>query len=323
MYEHVAQIVFGEPWAITAEKFLVIQEAMMRLLAGDRPTEEEIAAIVAARPARRPAAPQSGSSVAVLPLFGTIAHRAGMLGESSGGTSTEAFGADFRALVADPSVSAVVIDVDSPGGTVGGVDELATEIGRAATRKPVVAVANSLAASAAYWLASQASELVSIPSGQVGSIGVMMAHTDASKAMEMRGYRPTIIKSARFKDEGASSAPLTPEAQAHYQEQVDHYHGVFTRAVARGRGVPVSAVRGPQFGEGRVYNAQAAKERGMIDRVATLDQVVSELAGGRWQRPERASVDLDGITAEVEPTGRAPDGLSDQQRRRLRLSAGI
>lgn len=303
-YEHVMAYVAETPWAILPSKLDAILTVLATRAAGETIDAAEIESIVGA--AARRDAPRAGAAVAVLPLFGVISHRAGTLKESSGGTSTERFGAALRQAVADPGISAIVLDVDSPGGTVSGVPELAADLFRARGRKPIVAVANALAASAAYWVAAQADELVVAPSAQVGSIGVMSAHTDVSKALEMRGIKTSYITSAKYKVEGAPDMPLSAEAGGHIQSQVDYYHGLFVRAVARGRGVPVADVRGERFGEGRVYHAAAAVERGMADRIATLDQVIGELAAGQWSRPMRGQATIatvSGTTAITVTTG--------------------
>jgi len=321
-YEHVVAFVAGELWALMPEKLGQITAALALKAAGEDVDPAEVAAIAAA--ARRPGGAGGGTGVAVLPLHGVIAHRAGMVAESSGGTSVERFRAQLRQVADDPNVSAIVLDVDSPGGGVTGVGELADDVYRARGRKPVVAVANSLAASAAYWVASQADEVVVIPSGDVGSIGVFAAHQDLSRALEMRGIRTTLIAAGRRKAEGSPYGPLSEEALAHIREGVDHYYAEFTRAVARGRRVPVADVRGERFGEGAVLRAQNAVARGMADRVGTLEQVVQELAGGRWEKPLRAAVldEAPGIAADAdgpqaaEPT--APVRLADTAAYRLR-----
>ncbi len=191
--------------------------------------------------------------------------------------------------MADPSIGAIVLDVDSPGGTVAGTVETAAAVRAAAAVKPVVAVANTLAASAAYWIASQARELVVVPSGDVGSIGVMTAHVDASRLYERLGIAVTVVKSDRYKGEGLDFGPLDDDARAHLQSRVDAMHAAFVSAVAEGRRVPEKRVR-ESFGQGRVVAAAAAVERGMADRVATIDDVVAGLATGRGRafQPRRS-----------------------------------
>ncbi len=294
----MAAMVYGAIWAILPEKLEAILDALAFLRAGGHYSSEEVRQQIGAvdRPERR----RSGS-IAVLPLWGTIAHRANMLTQSSGGTSVEQFSQQLRAALDDPGTSAIVLDVDSPGGAVSGVPELADEIFRARGRKPIVAVANNLAASAAYWLASQADEVVVTPSGQVGSIGVVAAHQDISRAQEMAGIKTTLIVAGKHKAEASPYAPLGDEARAAIQEQVDAYYQSFVDAVARGRGVSSEVVRGG-YGEGRLLTAQRAKAEGMVDRVATLDETIERLAMNRWRRP-RVGASAEETVEAGEPMG--------------------
>src|SRR5439155_18801629 len=144
---------------------------------GTRLSAEEIEARIAGGPT--PVAPAPSSpAIAVLPIHGVIVPRAGMFSDVSGATSAEGLTARFNSAMADPRVRAIALDLDSPGGAVQGIQELGDAIYAARGTKPIVAVANHLAASAAYWLASQADELVVTPSGEVGSIRVLAVHDD-------------------------------------------------------------------------------------------------------------------------------------------------
>lgn len=274
------------PWAILPEKLHAIMAMLYRHEAGVRLSAEEIQAVT------KPGRPSSISGgIQVLPLFGTIAPRANVMTEMSGGTSAEMFGKAFRAAIADPNIGAVVIDVDSPGGAVQGIDELANEIYRARGTKPIVAVANHLAASAAYWIATAADELVVSPSGEVGSIGVFAAHDDVSKAQENIGVKTTLVSAGKYKTEGNPYEPLTDESRASIQKRVDEYYGMFTAAVARARGVPVSNVQNG-FGEGRVVGAKEAVRLGMADRIGTLDDTIARLQK-RAKGATAASAEID------------------------------
>jgi len=124
-----------------------------------------------------------------------------------------------------------------------------------------------------YWLASQCSELVVTPSGQVGSIGVFAAHEDMSKAAEIAGYKISLVSAGKYKTEANPFEPLSDEARQALQSKVNDFYGDFTKAVARGRGVGVNEVRSG-FGEGRMISAQQAVKEKMADRVATLDQTL-------------------------------------------------
>jgi signal peptide peptidase SppA len=133
-----------------------------------------------------------------------------------------------------------------------------------------------MAASAAYWLAAQADEIVSLPSGVAGSIGVFMAHKSLARALEQEGIDVTLISAGKFKVEGNPYAPLDEEAQGFMQSRVDDYYASFTRAVAKGRGVPITQVR-EGMGQGRVLGADAALAQNMVDGIASFDQVLSKM----------------------------------------------
>ncbi len=264
-----------QPWAILPGTLEALLEAGHREGQGHGLPAAEIQARLG--PVERPPAPR-GQAVAVLPLVGVIAHRQNRLTALTGGTSTETVTAQFRQALADPEVRAIVLDVDSPGGVVEGMEELATEILRSRGEKPIVAVANSLMASAAYWIASAAGEVVATPSGKVGSIGVVAIHTDVSKLEEQSGVTTTLISAGTYKEDGYG--PLTDAARAHLQGLVDERYAAFVASVARGRGVVVEAVRSG-FGEGRVVHAREALALGLIDRIATLDETLARLVGQR------------------------------------------
>lgn len=265
------------PWSILPSTLDMMVEFMELRAAGQAFTDEEIQARIAGRPAR--AAARNVGAVAVLPLHGVIAPRMNMMTEVSGGTSAELFGAQLRMVMDDPDISAVILDVDSPGGSVFGVEELASTIRSMRGRKPMVAVANHLMASAAYWLASQADEIIASPSSQVGSIGVIAVHQDLSEAEAKVGVKTTLVTAGTHKADGHDGAPLSEGARASMQTMVDGYYTAFVRDVAKGRGVKATDVRNG-YGEGRVVSATEAVALGMADSVGTIEQVIDRLASG-------------------------------------------
>lgn len=226
---------------------------------------------------------------AVLPLYGTIVQRASLVTDISGATSTETIGRALDALAADPTCRAIVLDVDSPGGSVFGVSELWAKIQSVAGEKKVVAVANSMAASAAYWLASAAREIYVTPGGQVGSIGVLSAHEDLSAAYEQEGVKTTLVSAGKYKTEGNPYGPLDEEGRASMQRMVDEYYQSFAAAVARGRGISEARVKA-DYGQGRLVSAKDAKAAGMVDGIATLEQVLGRL--GATASPGGASAEV-------------------------------
>jgi len=283
MHHHLLIAEFlATPWALMPERLNAVAAVLARW-SQDVPAGEDVLASVATdravREARRQAATAvSSGGIAVLPLYGVVTQRGNMVDEVSGPgcVSTQQFAAALRQALADDTVSQILIDIDSPGGSVYGVSELADEIASARAKKPVVAIANSLAASAAYWIGCSASEFYVTPGGEVGSIGVWQAHFDYSQAFAAEGITPTLISAGKYKVEGNPYAPLDEEAQGFMQSRVDDYYASFTKAVARGRGVPIAQVR-EGMGQGRVIGAEAAQSEGMVDGVATFDDVVRKM----------------------------------------------
>ncbi len=278
-HSYILQAFTEYPWAILPAKLAALSDVVVRHINGEKLTPEEIEARIhgASRPPNRTiGGAGTPQMVAVLPLFGSIFPRANLMTEMSGATSAERFGAEFSALLENPEIGAIVLDVNSPGGQVNGVAEAASRIYEARGKKPVVAVANHLMASAAYWIGSAADEIVVSPSADIGSIGVFSVHQDVSKALEQDGIKVSIIKEGKYKTEGNPYEPLADEARAAIQSRVTESYDAFVNAVALHRGVSPEDVRNG-YGEGRVVGAQQAIRLGMADRIETLDQTVSRL----------------------------------------------
>lgn len=278
------------PWAIDPERLDVLAQVFVRW-ALDQPASPvvmgAVAADVSATAARRDQAQSAGGSIAVLPLYGATVQRTNLQSASGGGVaSLQNFTRAFRAAVSDPSVSGILLDIDSPGGSVFGVQELANEIYQARSQKPIVAIANSTAASAAYWIGSSAGEFYVTPGGEAGSVGVYAAHRNMAKALEQQGVDTTLVSAGRYKTEGNPFGPLSDEARAHMQARIDAHYGAFTRAIARNRGTDVAAVRGG-MGEGRTLNANDARAAGLVDDIATFDQVLARMSKGASRKPSR------------------------------------
>ena len=253
---------------IAKEKIWLMDERHLRLMLADPASTVFCEAVEAARPS----ADSGNGSIAVIPITGPIFYRFSYWSDSLMTLRNR-----FRKAASDPSIKAIVLDIHSPGGTVPGVTEFASDIFEARDEKPIVAVANAMAASAAYWIASAATELVVTPSGEVGSIGVWAGHVDLSKMLENEGVKITLVSAGKFKVEGNPWEPLTEEARAALQASVDETYQQFVADVAKGRGKSTAQVIG-DFGEGRMVSAARAREVGMVDRIATLDQVLAKLS---------------------------------------------
>jgi signal peptide peptidase SppA len=272
--------ILDEPWALQPN----VLRQIRAYLAGDTSVRAAIA--------RTPAPPRTQGVIGIIPIQGVIEHRSSLLGELFGGTSLESLRAAFRAAVADPEVRGIVLNVDSPGGGVAGVTEMAAEIRAARGTKPIIAIADTVAASAAYWLASQADQVIATPSAQVGSIGIFGVHADISRALEAEGVTATVISAGEFKAEESEFVPLGDEARAAIQARVDATYETFVNDVAKGRGVTADRVRS-DFGKGRVVLARDALAVGMIDGIDTLEGVMRRVSrSARGMAAEGGSVDL-------------------------------
>lgn len=245
---------------------------------------------------------KSVGDVAVISLSGFITQKPTLFSLLFGGTSAEGLAREVSAAVNDASVGAVVLSVDSPGGSVFGLPEAAAAIRNLRGPKPIVAVANPIMASAAYHLASQADEVIATPSAVVGSIGTIAVHVDESKALEEDGLVVTQVSYGRRKAERSSLKPLSEEGRTSLQAEVDYYGRLFEADVAKGRKVALDSVRA-KYGEGSVMTAAAGLEAGLIDRIATLDDVVAELGRGRKPTGTPRAYDGASIRAIAALTG--------------------
>jgi len=272
-YALIAEAFYSNLWAILPEKLHAMRSFLELKIAGGEVSEERINEIVSSR---RGSGVQLVGRVAVLPVFGAMMHRVSGMDRASGGVSCEEIGSSLESLVADRSIKSIVMLFDSPGGAVAGTPELADKVRALGQQKKIVGLADSMAASAAYWVLSQCAEVNVSPSSQVGSIGVLSAHTDTSEADKIAGVKTTYVTSAPYKVECAPESPLGEEARGEMQAKVDHYHGLFVKAVARGRSTTEHRVSS-DFGGGRMLTAKAAVSAGMADRVATLEQVLDRM----------------------------------------------
>ncbi len=327
-YEHIVSAVYEQPWAILPTKLAVILDLLAFRAAGNVLTEEEIQDRIGVRVPGTLTIPNDlskevkyalkadwdaqhvgavahpqrsrNAAVAVLSLVGVMSQRMNMMSAMSGGTSTELFGKIFKDAVADPAINGIVLDIDSPGGSVFGVQELAQTILDSRGEKPIIAFANSMAASAAFWIACAADEIVVTPGGQVGSIGVLTAHSDLSVALETAGEKITLISAGKKKVDANPIEPLSPEAKADLQATVNTYYASFVNAVAKGRGVTPAAVRSG-FGEGGMVGAVEAVKQGMADRIGTLETAISRAAGrgreGFAARSGYSRIEVDGTNS--------------------------
>jgi signal peptide peptidase SppA len=216
------------------------------------------------------------SGIAVIPIVGPLVARGDWLTTVLGATE---YGAIAEALIAaadDPAVRGILLEVDSPGGEVGGLFDLVEAIRtiKQSSGKPLWAVASETALSAAYAIASAADRLTVTRTGEVGSVGVVAVHIDASGADAMAGLKWTLIHAGTRKTDGNPHEPLSPRATADIQADVDHLYDQLVALVAANRGVGADTVRATQAA---IYRGEKAVKAGLADRVGAIAQAIADL----------------------------------------------
>ena len=296
MHPHLLTWALSNPWAMRPEAMAAYAIVLASHYAGERALAAALAnhEPQAGADAKVAAEMQGGNravgNVAVIPVMGPIVEWPHQVDVCEGGTSTRAILRAMAAVEADDTIAGAVMVFATPGGSVYGVAEAGDAINRVKAKKPVYGVAQSLAASAGYWLLSQCTEAYCSPGGEVGSIGVYSGHQDISRALEMQGVRIELFSAGKFKTEGHPFGPMSEEGKDFAQKRAQDYYGDFTRAVAKGRGVAVDAVR-TGMGEGRVLGAKDALAEKMIDGIATMEEVIAKMQRqARAQPGRRASV---------------------------------
>lgn len=252
---------------------------------------------------------RTADGVAIVPVVGTLVQRGDSLDAMSGLLSYGRLAAQLQAAVDDPRIEAILLEIDSPGGEANGLIDLAAKVKAAGQKKTVWAIANEQAFSAAYWLASSASKVFTPQTGMVGSVGVVMLHVDQSGSDAKRGIVYTPIFAGAHKVDFSSHAPLSDNAKAIAQDEVDRLYEMFVQAVADGRGIESDAVRGTEAG---LLNPEAAMDAGFIDGIQSFDQTLSALsAEARQQRYRGMRAAAEAVLAE------GPDTQSIAQRPNL------
>lgn len=265
---HLAARLFGVPLAIHRPKLDIILSVL-----GARIGLADLAAPVGYTPAARAPGPPSGK-VAVIPIHGTLVRRTSGLEAESGLASYTGIAAQLDAALTSPEVAAILLDIDSPGGESGGVFDLADRIRVASQVKPVWAVANDMAFSAAYALASAATRVFVARTGGVGSIGVIAMHIDQSVKDAKDGVRYTAVFAGERKNDLNPHEPLSDAAHAVLKAEVDRVYELFVETVARHRGLDADAVRATEAG---LFFGPDAVATGLADAVGSLDDALTQL----------------------------------------------
>lgn len=297
------------PLLIYDQRALEVRDALIRV-----EREQDAAAAVGSVPAQPDRLYRVQDGIAIIPITGALTSRPGYF-DIGYATSYGMLVTQFTLAAEDPSVRAIVAAVSSPGGTVDGILEAAAAIRAAREQKQVMAVVNGIAASAAYWLASQADEIVlNNDLALVGSIGVYTMHIDMSKLLSRFGLDVTLIASGRHKVEGNPFEPLPAGVRERIQTEIDDLRLMFAREVALGRGDRLTSDLALQT-EARVYRAlnprtgdREAISNKLADRMGSLSVVIGELARAP-RRTNKGDLRMDVTTGS--PAAQTPSNTTD------------
>lgn len=310
MKKRVTNALAARIWALTPAKLDEVSAFVETLLQGG-PAQWDAAA--------SPAGPSFGDydvhrdGIAVIRVEGVIERRANMVANFSGGVSTQMLAQAIVDAAADEDVTAIVLDIDSPGGSALAPSEVADAIMQARASVPVVAWTGGQMCSAAYWIGSACDAIVAMDTSVVGSIGVAAVHYDRSAADAQEGVTRTVLSAGKYKRIASDEKPLSDEGREYLQSQIDLYYTKFVDAVAQGRGVEAAVVL-ERMADGRVFIGAEAAEAGLVDHIGNFELALDVAREWRSTMSEKkdakSASQLSGVTLEIL-TQERPDLLAE------------
>ena len=268
-FSHLSSLVFNKPLMVTqdyAETIAVVLSDRLYL---------DVEGLQIKSDAKDQRVATTNKGVAVIPIVGSMSHRSTGIEAMSGMTSYTTLQKQFEAAFNDPNVGSILMDIDSPGGSVAGAFDFRDYLMSKKGTKPVYALARDAMCSAAYLIGSTADKVYATQTARVGSIGVVAMHTDASGKMEKEGLKPTFISAGKFKTAGNPYEALEGEKLKYLQDSVNESYDMFINAVAEARGIDKKVIRDT---EARVYGGKKAVEIGLADGIRTYESVLAEMS---------------------------------------------
>jgi signal peptide peptidase SppA len=259
----------GTAWGIVPDQY----ESLFRQVLDLRKSNDFSAQVAGFTPKKPEKGYRVQDNVAVVKVHGPISKQTSFFSFFFGGTSLDRLSKVFTEAIEDPEASAVLLDIDSPGGTIGGLEAFSDLVYSSRGEKPIVAFANGMMASAAYWIGSAADTIVAESTAEVGSIGVLMVHYDWSQNDAKYGLKRTFLSAGKYKALGNDAEPLSEEARRTFQAELDYLYDVFAGTVARNRGVDVGTVL-EGMADGRIFIGQQAKDAGLVDSIGSMDVAI-------------------------------------------------
>ncbi len=284
-------------WAVEPERFGRMVDSFDRF---------DLTAHVADRSVQGDFTTIENGRIALIEIDGTMTKR----GSSLTGGGTVELRQQIRAARRSEDIDAILIKIDSPGGTLAGTAELGDSIALAASEKPTEVFIEDLGASAAFWVASQAGRITVNRAGLVGSMGVLSVLVDASEQFENEGVRVIVVKAGEFKGTGVIGTKVTDAQIAEIQELVDSGNQLFRAAVGRGRGMSEKQL--DKVNNGKLFTAADALKLGLVDRIGTIDDVIESLLSSiDGQEPEVKAMSESVAASLAELKAACPGAASD------------
>lgn len=257
-------------------------------------------------------------NVAVLDINGIIVSGDDEDNDYFGLIGCDRIASDLKAAMDDDDVSSIIAHINSPGGSVLGLDAVAAAFQVARTTKPIVAVTDGgMMCSAAYWLGSQCSEVVISRDSILGSIGVYATVTDTSRMYENAGVKVNLVKAGDMKGAGTPGTPVTDAQLAERQAVVNTYYGMFTAAVAAGRNISMEECLA--LADGRAHIGQAAANMKLANSIGSFDSVLTRLGKASAFHPKGGPK---AMTKEEEEKAKG-DAISAERKRAADINAAF
>lgn len=241
--------------------------------------------------------PNLKGNTQVIPIIGSMVHRGGFMDALSGITSYQGIQSSIQDALDNPQVEKILLEMDSPGGSVAGAFDLKDFITQAKEQKPIYAIANDSMASAAYLIGAACTKVYATQTANVGSIGVVAMHVDQSERNKMEGIKPTFVYAGDYKVAGNPHEKLEGDSLNYLQESVQDSYEMFVQSVADSRSLDKQVIRDT---EARVYRGEKAKELGLVDEITSMDALLEKLASNSQQRVPFQSMSTQGTKMDKE-----------------------
>ncbi len=303
-YPHVASMAFNTPLYATPELIASVKSVLIPRLTGKHLDQELVSTSTPSEPLMMggdagSAQPMSkGGNIAVINIHGVLVSRRGVIDQACTELiSYELLRSQITAALNHESVEEIVLDFHSGGGMAMGCKELADFIHAATEQKPITAIINFAAYSAAYFLASACSKIICSPTAGVGSIGVILETFEVSKWEEEVGITYNTFYRGSHKNDMSVHEEITEQAKAEIDRKLDKAYAIFTQSVASYRGLDLKAVVGT---EARLYDPEEALSLGLVDEIKPAQEAVNEIAASYAQQEKQTSIGLRAAAINIE-----------------------